>query len=184
MTTTTAPHIELKPLTLPDAVALAPLLRASDKEEADILSYGADAALRMACLDIHPKTKSYGVHSSKSGLVSAIGYTKGGLIWSLSRDFDKLSDKAALIRSTPHIVNRFLVESKHPILFNVIGAFNVGAIKWLEHSGCFDIDRSREPPLVIEGRTFYHFRTRSQDEIAAIIQQKAPITEEQEEVFA
>lgn len=176
--------IELRLLTTDDVEDLYPRLRLEDKEETICLGSNPREALLMGAFDNYFSKISNGrayALVSNDIVIGAIGFTSSGYLWALSAKFTK-SETMELFARTNEIVTMLLEEAEkkgalfmgagqHPasdsFLHNIIHSRNKPAIKWLERSGLFVIDRDN--PVEVGQEVFYPFRTKMAYETAPVM---------------
>lgn len=135
---------------IPAAVkALAPNLRPEDLREAGVLGYSPEYCLGYAAfaasisgpgecsaLAVYSATRAT---KGQPSVVGAFGYT-GNTVWSLWSSLSP-SEGADLILQTPRWCRWLRARSDASSLENIVMASNKPALKWLEHSKCFVIDK-------------------------------------------
>lgn len=147
-----------------DGGRLAPLLRAGDVRELELLGWTPNSALWAAAMLNYdePDTRSWSLFSTlrdtTQAPIAAFGYHPDSQhIWLLSQPL-LLPEKLTLIRHTREWVGHMLKASECPHLGNMVAAFNAPAVNWLTHSKAFDVDR--ETPYVVSGCRFFRFQTK------------------------
>ena len=172
--------IELRLLTTSDVEDLYPRLRLEDKEETICLGSNPREALLMGAFDNYFSKISNGRAyalvdpSAHYTVIGAIGFTSSGYLWALSTKFTK-SQTMELFARTNEIVTMLLEEAEkkgalftgNSFLHNIIHSRNKPAIKWLERSGLFVIDRDN--PVEVGQEVFYPFRTKMAYETAPVM---------------
>lgn len=156
--------LKVRPLELLDSTRLAPLLRAGDVRELQLLGWTPNNALWTAAMLNYDEDQvmSWALFSSLRGTcqapIAAFGYhSQSNHIWMLGQPLLR-QEQVTLIRHTKEWVDFMLKASGEDWLGNTVAAFNGPAVNWLERSKAFDVDR--ETPYIIGGSKFYRFETK------------------------
>lgn len=169
--------IQLRLLTTSDVEDLYPRLRLEDKEEVICLGSNSREALLMGAFDNVfsgiSNGRAYALVTEEDQVIGAVGYSSSGFLWALCTKFSA-SEIRELFWRTPEILDFLVDEAKKrgalfkgdSFLHNMIHARNRPAMKWLEKSGRFAIDR--ENAIDVSGETFYSFRTLMDHELAHV----------------
>lgn len=149
-------------LTKDDARRLAGRLRPSDVRECHALGFSPLMALEHSIAA--PGRRVWVVVDSDDGaLVGAYGFANLS-IWSLWTELS-LRDAKEVLRRTPEMVRECLAQSGADELSNVVHVLNEPALKYLDHSLCFNVNR--DTVIDMAGENFYGFVTKPLAELPA-----------------
>ena len=160
--------LQARYLTLADADLLSTRLRNGDRNECLALGYHPLTALGFAAFKFYigaarcdlSAARAMAVTSSLRQEISGAPYLVGAFgwdhqsVWSVWAPLSKAEGRSLMLE-TPRWCKWMSSTALLKPLWNIVMASNRPAIKWLEHSGCFTIDRST--PQVHGGQAFWPF---------------------------
>ena len=165
--------ITLRLLTTADVEDLHPRLRQVDKDETVCLGSNPREALLMGAFDNifqASRGRAYALVDADT-VIGAVGFSSAGYLWALSTDFSPSQRKELFFR-TGELLEKLHSEARRrgalvdiPFFHNIIHSKNRVAIKWLERSGLFMVDRDN--PIEHDGEVFYNFRSKMPYELKA-----------------
>lgn len=147
------------------AQQLVHTLRREDQIELMLMGHTPHDAM-MACLEHNrlPDAYAWAVADDMhwGNYVGLFGY-QGNHVYSLWSDLS-MGQSAEIIRKTPRWVLKMLEQSGQPCLRNLVHDCNTKAIRWLELSGCFEVERE-SGGIIVKGERLWPFHTKPLESI-------------------